>query len=96
MHLYYTPHFLKCVRNNLPTKDLKCKLDGREEIAKWQHQVLLHKGNPGYKNIKLKPKMTDNHVDDVHVVTKKIAKMKVKFAAQIFSPNVTWDILEMR
>lgn len=43
----------------------------------------LHKENPGYKGIRLIPKLTDSHCDP-----SKIPKMKVKFATQLFSQTV--------
>ena len=33
--LFHPPHLLKCVRNNLLTKDLRYTLDGVERTAKW-------------------------------------------------------------
>lgn len=81
--LYDPPHLLKCVRNNLITKNLQYVTDNKSRTAKWKHIELLHKENPGYKGIRLIPKLTDNHV-----VPSKISKMKVKLASQLFSQTV--------
>ncbi|CAB3231574.1 unnamed protein product [Arctia plantaginis] len=81
--LYDPPHLIKCVRNNLISKHLKYVKDGETKVAKWAHIMLLHKENPGYKGIRLVPKLTDAHCDP-----NKIPKMKVKFATQLFSQTV--------
>lgn len=81
--LYDPPHLLKGVRNNFITKNLKYVYDNEQRTAKWAHLQLLLKENPGYKGIRLIPKLTESHV-----VPEKISKMKVKFASQIFSRTV--------
>lgn len=81
--LYDPPHLLKGVRNNLLTKNLKFEINGEIKTAKWHHLELLMKENPAYKGIRLVPKITENHIDG-----KKISKMKVKYAAQVFSQTV--------
>lgn len=87
--LYDPPHLLKCIRNNLLTKDLEYISEGKKHIAKWEHLILLHKENPGYKGVRLIPKLTDNHV-----VPEKLKrnKMKVKFATQTFSRTVATNM----
>ncbi|XP_053625003.1 uncharacterized protein LOC128683403 [Plodia interpunctella] len=88
--LYDPPHLLKCIRNNLKTKNLTYNFDGQEHIAKWDHIYELHKANPIYKGLRLVSKLTD-----YHVVHSKIPKMKVKFASQLFSRTVgAWVILQ--
>ncbi|CAK1588706.1 unnamed protein product [Parnassius mnemosyne] len=82
--LYDPPHLLKGIRNNLLTKNLEYYTkEGIIKTAKWSHLQLLYNENPGYKGIKLIPKLTENHVNP-----EKINKMKVKFASQIFSRTV--------
>lgn len=81
--LYDPPHLLKGVRNNLITKNLKYVYENEQRTAKWAHLQLLLKENPGYKGIRLIPKLTESHV-----VPEKISKMKVKFASQVFSRTV--------
>ncbi|XP_026744726.1 uncharacterized protein LOC113506066 [Trichoplusia ni] len=56
---------------------------GVTKTAKWSHIKLLYDENPGYKGVRLIPKLTENHVNP-----DKINKMKVKFASQIFSRTV--------
>ncbi|CAB3253325.1 unnamed protein product [Arctia plantaginis] len=82
--IYDTPHLLKGIRNNLLTKNLKCKIGGEEKTAKWEHVLQLYKEDPAYQGIRLMPKLTDKHV-----VPEKIAKMKVKCASQLFSQSVS-------
>ncbi|KAJ8735757.1 hypothetical protein PYW07_007377 [Mythimna separata] len=81
--LYDPPHLIKCIRNNLISKDLKYKKNGEVKLAKWAHVMALHKENPGYKGIRLVPKLTDAHCDP-----SKIPRMKVKNATQVFSQTV--------
>ncbi|RVE51568.1 hypothetical protein evm_003700 [Chilo suppressalis] len=80
--LYDTPHMLKCVRNNLLTKNLVYK-EKENKTAKWEHLELLLKENPGYRGMRLIPKLTD-----CHIVPQRIPKMKVKYASQVFSQTV--------
>lgn len=81
--LYDPPHLIKCIRNNLISKHLKYIKNGQVKIAKWAHIMALHKENPGYKGIRLVPKLTDAHCDP-----SKIPRMKVKNATQLFSQTV--------
>ncbi|CAH2101352.1 unnamed protein product [Euphydryas editha] len=81
--IYDPPHLIKGIRNNLLNKDLKYIENGKEKIAKWEDITYLHRENPGYRGIRLVPKLTDNHV-----IRNKINKMKVKFATQILSQTV--------
>ncbi|KOB72446.1 Uncharacterized protein OBRU01_12245 [Operophtera brumata] len=81
--LYDPPHLLKGIRNNLLSKNLQFEMDGKPKLAQWHHLELLHKENPGYKGIRLVPKLTD-----AHIIPKKIGKMTVKHASQVFSATV--------
>lgn len=81
--LYDPPHLMKCIRNNLLTKNLKYIKDRKECTAKWSHITDLHNENPGYKGIRLVPKLTDYHCN-----ASKIPKQKVKYATQVFSKTV--------
>lgn len=81
--LYDPPHLLKGIRNNLLTKNLLYTKDGITKTAKWSDLHLLHKENPGYKGVKLLPKLTEYHVNP-----EKINKMRVKYASQVFSRTV--------
>ncbi|XP_048477777.1 uncharacterized protein LOC119693658 [Plutella xylostella] len=81
--LFDTPHLIKGIRNNLMTKNLKCQIDEKIKIAKWEHIIKLHQENPAYKGIKLIKNLTEAHVDP-----KKLRKMKVKMATQVFSKTV--------
>lgn len=81
--LYDPPHLLKGMRNNLISKNLTFKKDGETKTAKWSHLLQLFKENPGYKGIRLIPKLTEYHLNP-----DKLNKMKVKFASQVFSRTV--------
>ncbi|XP_052745846.1 uncharacterized protein LOC128199641 [Bicyclus anynana] len=58
-------------------------MNGVVKVAKWHHLELLHRENPGYKGVRLVPKLTDSHI-----IPQKIGKMKVKYASQVFSSTV--------
>ncbi|MBQ7586065.1 MAG: hypothetical protein IJU40_07445, partial [Desulfovibrionaceae bacterium] len=63
--------------------NLKCIIEDEVKIAKWDHLIKLHEENPSYKGIRLIKNLTEAHIDP-----KKIPKMKVKMATQIFSQTV--------
>lgn len=81
--LYDPPHLLKGIRNNLMTKNLEYTINGVKKNAKWSHLKLLLNENPGYKGVRLIPKLTEYHVNPL-----KMNKQKVKLASQIFSRTV--------
>lgn len=82
--LFDTPHLLKGVRNNLLKKDAYYIKNGVEKVAKWAHIVMLYNADVGEDEIRLVNKLTD-----YHVIENKIPKMKVKYAAQVFSQRVS-------
>lgn len=81
--LFDPPHLIKGVRNNLITKNLKFKMDGKERLAKWCHIEDLFQRGPSYRGIKLLHKLTAEHV-----VPSMIPKMRVKHCTQVFSKSV--------
>lgn len=81
--LYDPPHLIKGIRNNLLSKNLEATINGQKRTAKWDHIIKLYSENTAYKGLRLMPKLTENHV-----VPKKIFKMKVKCATQVFSRSV--------
>lgn len=81
--LFDPPHLIKGIRNNLINKDLKYVMEQKDKTAKWAHLMQLYEENPAYKGIRLMPKLTENHINP-----KKILKMKVKCATQVFSRSV--------
>lgn len=85
--LFDTPHLIKGIRNNLITKNLNCTMDGVEKTASWDHIQQMYEENPAYKGIRLIKNLTEAHVNP-----KKIRKMKVKFATQIFSRTVATNM----
>lgn len=82
--LFDPPHLLKGVRNNLLIKDALFVQDGVMKRAKWDHIRMLLDVDDGDDEIRLVNKLTE-----AHVIKEKIPKMKVKFAAQIFSQRVS-------
>lgn len=85
IHVYDPPHLLKGIRNNLLTKDVEFTWQGESQRASWkfiQNLYKLDKDNEiyGYRAL---PKLTESHIDP-----KKIKKMKVSMAAQVFSHRI--------
>lgn len=85
--LFDPPHLIKGIRNNLITKNLLCTIDKSVKIAKWEHIMHLYEENPAYKGIRLMKNLTEAHVNP-----KKISKMKVKYATQVFSKTVATNM----
>ncbi|CAG4944833.1 unnamed protein product [Colias eurytheme] len=79
-----TPHLLKGVRNNLLKKDAEFLQNGETKCAKWEHLKLLLDIDDGDDEIRLLNKLTE-----MHIIKEKIPKMKVKYAAQVFSQRVS-------
>lgn len=81
--IFDPPHLLKCIRNNLLTKDVvfKWKSDLPEK-ASWRHIIDLYKRDKDNEiyDLRALPKITENHV-----IPERIKKMKVVFASQVFS-----------
>nr|XP_049704773.1 uncharacterized protein LOC126056285 [Helicoverpa armigera] len=82
--IFDPPHLIKGMRNNLITKNLECYMDGKKRTAKWAHLEALYKNGPGFKGLRLIPKLTARHV-----IPNLIPKMKVKYATQVFSKTVS-------
>ncbi|XP_053995673.1 uncharacterized protein LOC128885600 [Hylaeus anthracinus] len=83
--LFDSPHLLKCVRNNLLTKDLRFKFqDNISRVAKWAHvEYLYFIDSSNVYEDRLLHKLTATHV-----VPSKIPKIKVKYCDQVFSRAV--------
>lgn len=82
--LYDAPHLLKGVRNNLMTKNATFIENGVTISAKWEHLKMLLDLDRGDDEVRIVNKLTENHI-----IQEKIPKMKVKFAAQVFSQRVS-------
>jgi len=83
--LYDPPHLLKCMRNNLLTKNLNLNYNGKNQTASWSHIETLYrldKQNEIYE-LRTLPKLTESHI-----IPSKIKKMRVSVAAQVFSHRV--------
>lgn len=83
--LFDPPHLLKCMRNNLITKNLIFSDRGIQHVAKWEHLTQLYELDKTESNIgdRINPKLTD-----AHIYVDKMKKMKVLHAAQVFSQRV--------
>lgn len=84
VHIYDVPHLMKCIRNNLLTKKLSYTIGNDTKYAKWSHLEDLYKIDSAVPDCKMLPRLTDQHI-----VRDKIAKMKVKYATQVFSQRVS-------
>jgi len=83
--LYDPPHLLKCMRNNLLTKNLNFTYNVKNQTASWSHIETLYrldKQNEIYE-LRTLPKLTESHI-----IPSKIKKMRVSVAAQVFSHRV--------
>lgn len=74
---------MKGIRNNLLTKNLTCKINGKNMVAKWPYLIDLYKRGPRYKGVKVGHKLSIQHV-----FPNRIPKMKVKHCTQVFSEKV--------
>lgn len=84
VHIYDVPHLIKCIRNNLITKNLVFTIDNDVKCAKWSHLVDLYNEDNAIPDCKMLPRLTDQHI-----IPDKILKMKVKNATQVFSQRVS-------
>jgi len=84
VHLFDVPHLLKCIRNNLMTKDLCFSSDGTKRFAKWDHLIQLYNTDNVIPDCKMLPRLTDNHV-----IPEKVLKIKVRYVTQVFSHRVS-------
>jgi len=84
VHLFDVPHLMKCILNNLLTKDLNFTINGVKRTPKWYHLIQLYKVDGEISDSKMLPRLTD-----CHILPHKITKMKVKCATQVFSQRVS-------
>ncbi|CAH2101101.1 unnamed protein product [Euphydryas editha] len=82
--IFDVPHLLKGVRNNLIEKELRFVHNGQVKFSKWEHQKVLLEIDVGDDHIRLLNKLTKQHINK-----DKLPKMKVKYAAQVFSQRVS-------
>lgn len=66
------------------TKKLKFSEDSKTKYAEWEHLEMLLKLDVGEDEIRLVNKLTETHV-----MKDKLPKMKVEYAAQLFSQRVS-------
>lgn len=81
--LFDYPHLLKCIRNNLLTKDLLYTYNNQEKRASWSHILKLYHWDEPTQYLNTFTKLTD-----YHVIPSKIKKMKVSCCTQVFSQRV--------
>ncbi|XP_026724779.1 uncharacterized protein LOC113491811 [Trichoplusia ni] len=84
--LYDPPHLMKCIRNNLITKNIQYKKDSKVQTAKWEHITALPR-KPGQQRHK-----TGAKIDRLPLHSCKIPRMKVKFTTQLFSQTVATNM----
>lgn len=84
IHFFDPPYLLKGIRNNLLQKNLLFVTDNIKKEAQWKHFVDLYNIDSTIQDIKMLPRLTDQHI-----IPGKIKKMKVKIAAQFFSQRVS-------
>lgn len=77
-YIFDVPHLIKCVRNNLLVKDFK--LD--DKVISWKHVESLY-SQQKEKRLKMIPRVTEKHLHPNN-----FQKMRVEYAAQIFSYSV--------
>ncbi|XP_069363865.1 uncharacterized protein [Maniola hyperantus] len=77
--LFDAPHLMKGIRNDLITKDLKCTLDGKERVAKWNHFVQYEKVCQSVFGSKGMHTISKHHVDP-----KKIDIIDPFYAIELF------------
>lgn len=81
--LFDPPHLLKGMRNNSIGKSIRCKIEGKILVGKWEHLQQVYHCDVTKNDMRVLPKLTDYHVEP-----DKIPKMKVKYASEIFSHTV--------
>lgn len=81
-HLYDPPHLIKGIRNNLLKYNLVWEENGNKHVACWADIEKSFAIDNGSGELRLLPKITE-----VHINPKKIRKMKVSCATQVFSHN---------
>ena len=78
--IYDPPHLIKGMRNNFLNKDMVfCG-----KVAKWSDIVEVYKADCELGEIRMLPKLTDEHV-----IPNKIKKMKVKICTQVLSERTS-------
>lgn len=89
--LYDPPHLLKCMRNNLLTKLLEVDAnkgqrgDAERQFLSWDVIEMAYKIDTHMNTLHRQvPKLHDRHV-----IKNKIKKMKVKYASQVFSRQLS-------
>ncbi|KAJ3647167.1 hypothetical protein Zmor_024701 [Zophobas morio] len=84
IHIYDPPHLLKGIRNNLLKYKLIWKIQDKEPLsAQWSDIQKAYQLDKCSSDLRAMPKLTEGHVNP-----KKIRKMKVSCAAQVFSHTV--------
>lgn len=77
-YIFDVPHLLKCIRNNLLTSDFY--YEGKKVSWEYIEKLYSHQKE---QNLRLIPKITNAHIEPNN-----FQKMRVKYAAQIFSRTV--------
>lgn len=81
--LYDVPHLLKGIRNNLVEKDLIWINGDQVNRARWSDIITAYEIDSSSNFIRCMPR-----ISDMHVVKRKMKKMKVSHATQVMSHSV--------
>lgn len=81
--LFDPPHLMKCIRNNLLTKNLKFVMDGKLCTAKWSHIEAAYNIDVSSGNLRIM-----KNLSEFHILPTKIQKMRVSRCTQVFSDTV--------
>lgn len=90
VHLFDPPHLLKCMRNNLLTKNLKFVYDKKIRTASWKYIVTAYEIDKSHGVFKVLKNISKSHVYPVN-----IKKMRVKYCAQILSHTMASTLVQM-
>lgn len=82
--IYDPPHLLKGIRNNMLNSSIEFSWKKKSQIATWADIVQLYELDTGDTDTRMLTKLTD-----YHIYPEKVKKMKVKYAAQVFSHRVS-------
>uniref|UniRef100_A0A2A4J5S8 THAP-type domain-containing protein n=1 Tax=Heliothis virescens TaxID=7102 RepID=A0A2A4J5S8_HELVI len=77
-YIFDVPHLIKCIRNNLLTHNFVCD----DKKISWEYIELMYSSQKE-NMLGLIPKLTDAHINP-----NTLQKMRVKYAAQVFSRSV--------
>lgn len=90
VHIFDPPHLIKCLRNNLLTKDLKYSWEGKERIASWSHLMKAFEIDKQNGIFRLFQKLS---VANIYPNNKE--KMRVPLCKRVFSHTTASHLMFM-